>query len=147
MIQGGHMKWSWIEALSALLLVSCGTGQIVPSSTKSVALIKQEWAINNALEIARSSQPEIGPAQTDPTNLQAELMSLADAQNQLNIQDEIPSGYLPGQPVWLISMDGIWADETPCQQEDCQFTPPPYHHYAIIMDARTGLEIEGSYRP
>jgi hypothetical protein len=42
-------------------------------------------------------------------------------------------------------MEGIWLDEFPRPEEFP--LPAPYHHDAVILDAKTGLDIEASASP
>jgi len=133
--------------LSILILAGCASVEFYTPTPIPAALIKQPQAIDAGLNLARMSGPELSPIQGEPSNVKAEEMSLADAFNQLNIQGGVSSGERADQPVWLVSMDGVWYDEAPCQPGECQSTPNPLRHCSIILDAATALEIERICRP
>jgi hypothetical protein len=143
------VRRTFMSALTILFLTGCATVKLAIPAPKQAAFIKQQQAIDTALDLARMSWPEIGQDESEPSNIEAEEMSLTGALSKLNIQGGAPSGANAEQTVWLVSMDGLWDDlaVAPCQQGNCQTSHQPYHHCAIILDARTGLEIESSYRP
>jgi hypothetical protein len=143
------VRRKFISALAILFLTGCATVKLATPAPKPAVFIKQQQAIDTALDLTRTSWPEIGQDETEPSNIEAEEMSLTGALSKLNIQGGVPSGSRAEQTVWLVSMDGLWDDLTvaPCQQGNCPSSHQPYHHCAIILDARTGMEIESSYRP
>ena len=100
-----------------------------------------------ALEVASMSRPELSGAQEKPFNVVAEQMSLAEAVKKINENDQPAAGYPPDMPVWFVTMEGLWLGEM--FAPDVAPTPEPvqYHHYAIIIDAKTGLEIESWLTP
>ena len=125
--------------LIMLLLSGCKQGSIVPDKG-----LNQQEAIEAALKIASMSQPEISGAQVTPSNVQAELMTLGKAVKRIQEDNSVATGDDPEKLVWLVTMDGIWLDEFPLPTG--MPTPEPYHHFAIIIDQKTGWEIECSAR-
>ena len=116
--------------------------------TKSLdTYISKEGAIDEALKIASSSRPEISGAQVTPSNIIARQMTLSEAVKMINKGNQVPTGYDTQMLVWFVTMDGLWLGEMPAPG----ITPipelVPYHHFAIILDAKTGLEIEDSISP
>ena len=107
--------------------------------------ISEQDAIKVAVEIASVPRPEISAGQTTPTNLRAERMTLGEAFQRIHAGEEIPSGRSADLPVWLVFMDGIWLDEFP-RPADLP-TPEPYRHLVVILDAKSGAEIESTFRP
>jgi len=134
-----------ILGIAVLLLIGCGAvrGQ--------QQIISREEAIGIALQIARAPQPELSPALTEPTNVQAERMRLIDA---LRLLDETigPGGdpYDKETVVWLVTMEGTWMSAFPRPRQPPDAPEPeqePYRHYAIILDATSGTTIMASARP
>ena len=107
--------------------------------------ISEQEAIEAALKIALESRPEMSAAQVTPSNIQAEQMSFDEATKRIQELNEVPSGYSPDLPVWLVTMDGIWLDLYGTSAG--LPTPEPYRHMMIILDAKTGLELESGARP
>ena len=122
-----------------ILLASC------TSSRTSNSYITKQEAIDTALEVASTSWPEISGPQEQPSNIQAEQMALQEALKKINNHNQPPNGYDSDTIVWLITMDGLWLDEM--EAPGVALTPAPYHHYAIIIDAETGSQIQSSYLP
>lgn len=126
--------------IACVLLAGCNL-KIVTSGT----YISKQEAIDAALEIASTSRPELSGAQVTPTQITAQQMTLDKAVKQINPEHEVAVGYNPDMIVWFVKMEGIWLDEFP---RPVDFpTPAPYHHYAVILDAKTGLGIEVSASP
>jgi hypothetical protein len=136
-IQG---NWKIILTLALILLA----GWQLFSSKINSSISKQE-AIDTAIEIASMSRPEISGAQITPYNIILERMTLAKAVKHINSSNGVAAGYDPDMTVWFVQMEGIWSDEFPRPQGFP--TPVPYHHYAVILDANTGLDIEVSASP
>ena len=132
--------WQCLISLTILLLSGCAQESRVTDNSIS----KQE-AIDIALKIASMSQPEMSGSQVTPSNVHAEQTTLGEAIKRIRENSDVATGYTPDMPVWLVTMDGIWLDEFPCPTD--LPTPEPYRHFIIIIDAKTGLEIEGSARP
>ncbi len=107
--------------------------------------ISEQEAIDAALKIVLTSQPEISGSQVTPSNIHAEQMTLGEATKRISKRDNVAAGYSPDMLVWLVSMDGIWLDEFP-RPENFP-TPEPYQHAFIIIDAKTGLDVGVSMRP
>jgi len=126
-----------------LLLSSCKS--LVPAKD---SYISQEKAIDLALEIASSSAPEISGPQETPSNLRTERMTLDEAIKQIHPNEEV-SGYGadPAMMVWLITMDGLWLGEMTAPDSTPASNSGTYHHYAIILDAKTGSEISSTLSP
>ena len=126
--------------LTILLLFGCARESRVTDNSIS----KQE-AIDIALKITSMSRPEISGSQVTPSNVHAEQMTLGEAIKRISENSDVASGYTPDMLVWLVTMDGVWLDEFP-RPSDLP-TPEPYQHSTIIIDAKTGFEIESSVRP
>lgn len=107
---------------------------------ESQSYISKQEAIDVALEIASSPRPEISGAQITPHNVIAQQMTFDEAVKKINQNHEVPSGQNPNMIVWYVTMEGVWYDEFP-RPEDFP-TPIPYHRYTIILDAKTGLDLE-----
>lgn len=114
--------------------------------TPSDSYLSEQKAIDAALEIASSSRPEMSGAQVTPSNVTAKQMTLREAVKMIDKNNQPATGYDPTMTVWFITMDGLWlggmsAPGGPTPE------PVPYHHYMIIIDAKTGLAIESSLKP
>ena len=125
--------------LTILLLFGCARESRVTDNSIS----KQE-AIDIALKITSMSRPEISGSQVTPSNVHAEQMTLGEATKRIRENNDVATGYTPDMLVWFVTMDGIWLDEFP-RPKDLP-TPEPYQHFIVIIDAKTGLEIECSAR-
>src|SRR5262245_3505413 len=133
--------WRCIFALFMILFLSgCSKG----SSTTKDRISEQE-AIDTALKSASVSRLEISGSQVTPSNVHAERMTLGEAVKRIDEKNSVAAGYSPDMLVWLVTMDGVWLDGFP-RPTDLP-TPEPYQHFIIILDAKTGLEIESSARP
>ncbi len=131
--------------LLAFLLGACARAPVLPISTSTPRLITRQQAIETMLKVVSVSQPEISPPLAPLTNVQAEQMPLWQAMYRMNGSANIPNGFMPGAPVWYVTVDGLWQDVMPAPG----ITPVPayYHHATEIIDAVTGMEINGSLRP
>lgn len=136
----GETRAIFIVVLALIAFTSCK-----PLSGTSDLYISKQGAIDAALEIASMSRPEISGAQITPYNITAEQMTLDEAVKRINGKNEVPVAYDPDMTVWFVSMEGIWLDEFP--RPEGFATPVPYRHYTIILDAKTGLDIEVSLSP
>ena len=131
-----------ILAILALLLIGCA------AIRGDEQFISHEEAIDTALQIARAPQPELSPALTEPTNVQAERMRLMDAVRRLDETTELDVGpYDKETMVWLVTMDGTWALAAPHQPGAPEPEQELFHYYAIILDATSGSTIMASARP
>jgi hypothetical protein len=138
-----------------VLLIGCspvGSAPQAPPTVMSVAqtltpspFINQQAASDRALQIASLSRPELSGAQVPPTHVQAAQMTLAAAVKQLTGRDDVAAGYDPSMMVWVVTMEGIWTDEF--SRPTALPSPEPYRHYTVILNARTGEEIEAAARP
>lgn len=138
------MQAAW--RLLAVLIILLATGcQMSP--TPSDDLLTQAQAIEAAVKAAKESRPEMSGAQVEPSNVQAELLTLAEAVKRLRTEGEPARGYDPQMPVWLVTMDGVWYDEFQAPDVTEVVTPEPYRHFMLILDAKTGLVIESAARP
>lgn len=72
-------------------------------------------------------------------------MSLEDAVKQIDPENGVAARYDPNMKVWFVTMEGLWTDEFP--RSEGLPRPLPYHHYVVILDAKTGLGIEISVSP
>ena len=136
----GDCKIVFSAALALIVLTSCK-----PLSEPSDSYVSKQAAIDAALEIASIPRPEISGSQVKPSNIKAEQMTLNEAVKHKNPSNEVAVGYDPNMMVWFVTMEGVWLDEFP-RPEDFP-TPVPYHHYSVILDAKTGLDIEISASP
>lgn len=126
--------------LATFLLSGCAK----ESPASQVAISEQE-AIEAALEIVSMSRPEMSGAQVPPSNIHAEQVSFDEATKRIQELNEVPPGYSPDLPVWLVTMDGIWLDTFGASAG--LPAPEPYRHMMIILDAQSGLEIQSGARP
>ncbi len=139
--------------LICLLLPACApraapapTPSPLPRSTASwTALITRDQAIAAALTIASASAPEISGALVAPSNIQAEQLSLGQAMTRMFGNANAPRGYTADMLVWVVTMDGLWASQA--QAPGVTATQLPYHHYIIVLDASSGMQIESSLTP
>lgn len=122
------------------LLVSCTSLRKGSSSS-----ISEQEAIDAALEVASTSRPEISGPQEEPSNIRAEQITLDEAVKKMSKDHQPLSGYDPNMTVWFVTMDGIWLNEM--DAPGVVITPAPYRHYAVIIDANTGSEIESFLTP
>jgi len=116
-----------------------GVGQAT-TATPAVKL-NREQAIEAALEMARSPQVEIGPAQVPPQNVQAVLTTYAEVQRQeMHTDGDLLSGTDAGERlVWLVTMEGRWENGFPMPSGVP--APEPYPRYVVVLDALTGEQI------
>ncbi len=116
-----------------------GVGQ-APTATPVVKL-SREQAVEAALEMARSPQVEIGPAQVPPQNVQAVLTTYAEVQRQeMHTDDDLLRGTDAGERlVWLVIMEGRWENGFPMPTGVP--TPEPYPRYMVVLDALTGEQV------
>ena len=119
-----------------------GSGQLIPTPAPAIS---RQAAIDIALKIASTSQPEMSGALVTPEAVRAELTTLVTATRRLTGSDSVGAGYSPDMAVWLITMDGTWTDEFPRPTD--MPAPEPYHHYGVILDASSGESISISARP
>ena len=133
--------WQCLFSLLTILLLS----GCAKESRATDNGISQQEAIDTALKIVSMSRPEISGSQVPPFNVHAEQMTLGEATKRISENNDVASGYTPDMLVWLVTLDGVWLDEFP-RPSDLP-TPEPYRHSAIIIDAKTGLEIESSAHP
>jgi hypothetical protein len=132
--------WQSLILLTILLLSGC-----TASPVADIGMSQQQAAMDTGLKIASMSRPEMSGSQVAPTNVQAEQMTLAKAIKRVRENGDVATGYTPDTLVWLVTMDGVWLDEFP--RPAGSLTPQPYRHILIIIDAKTGLEIESSAHP
>jgi hypothetical protein len=111
----------------------------------SITDVSKQQAIDAALAVVSSSRPEVSGPQIEPSNIRAEQMTLGEAVKKMSKDRQPASGYDPNMIVWFITMDGLWLNEM--DAPGVVITPAPYHHYAIIIDAKTGSEIESFLTP
>ena len=138
----GDMRMKRSAFIALILLVS--TVSCVPTPTPSPSISEQE-AIAIAIKNASMSSPGLSGAKIPPENVHAEQMTLAVAVKRLTGNDDVGAGYDPNMTVWLVSMEGIWTSEFP--RPTGWPTLQPYHHFAVILNAKTGEEIGSSARP
>ncbi len=131
--------------LMCLLLASCSKVPVAANTLTIISLLSREQAIAAALQNASMSRPEVSGALVSPQNVQAEQMTLSEAMKRLPGNPSVPARYKPQMLVWVVTMDGLWASEV--QAPGITATQAPYHHYLVVLDAITGMEIESSLQP
>ncbi len=140
----GSMTAGWRHPLIALILailVSCSGQQ---TCTSGPVMTRQE-AIDFAIRAASSAQPEISGALVEPRNPQAEQMTLLEATKRVTGNESLAPGEDPAVLVWVVTVEGLWADESP---RPTGVPPPgPYHSYTIVLNACTREFILGSAHP
>jgi hypothetical protein len=134
-----------LMVILGLLIVSCTSfNRITPSPTPT-GLLSEREAIDAAMSLAISNQPEINATQVKPTNINAKQSTLNKAFQEILSNSELPPGYSPTAPVWIITMEGQWREGFPFPTGAS--TPEPYHHFYVILDAKSGTEISlGTFR-
>jgi hypothetical protein len=103
-----------------------------------------------ALQIAADRQHYMSGAHETPHNIRTELARLTTAREHLVAagwpQNATDSG---DTLVWTITMEGMWVlDSGPPEPENVPATRTPqvFHQYLVILDARTGKQIQVSAR-
>lgn len=138
----GNRKVVLALTLAMIFLVSCR-----PLPETSDSYIGEQEAIDAALEIASMSHPEISGPQVEPYSISAQQITLAEAVKRINEKNQVSAGADPKMIVWFVTMDGLWLGEMTAPGVSPTPEPVPYHHYTIILDAKTGLDIEVSISP
>lgn len=120
---------------------SLGPARMEAATATPAVNLSREQAIEAALELARSPQVEISPAQVPPQNVQAVLTTYAEVQRQeMHIPDDLLSGTdAGGRLVWLVIMEGRWESGFPMPTGVP--TPEPYPRYMVVLDAMTGEQL------
>jgi hypothetical protein len=123
------------------------------SAISSTQLLNAQAAITAALKIASQGYIHLGGAAEPPTNVRATPLQVTAVADYL-VQQGWPErtgdlGTIADTDVWVVTMDGTWqligGPEPPEGT-----TPAPYpvfHHYAIILDAKTGQDMGVFARP
>lgn len=132
----------FIILTSFALLAGCKS-IIKPSDS----YISEQQAMDAALATASSSHPEMSGSQAIPSNVTAKQMTLLEAVKMINKNNQPATGYDPTMMVWFVTMDGLWLGEMSAQGIVSIPELVSYHLYAIIIDAKTGLELESSLSP
>ena len=127
--------WAYCLVLLIVLLFS-------GCSKASNKGISEQKAIDAALKSASMSRPEMSGSQVTPSNVHADQMTLGEAVKRIDENDDVAARYSPDMLVWLVTMDGIWLDEFP--RPTGLPTPEPYRHFFMILDEKSGLEIESA---
>jgi len=140
--QALRMECKVIFTLALISLASCK--QITETSHP---FISKEEAIQAALEVASTSWPEISGAQEKPSNINAEQMTLKEAVKRMDGSSQPANGSDPDSIVWYVTIGGLWLGEMSVPDIVPTPTPVAYHHYAIIIDAITGSQLETSLSP
>ena len=117
--------------LGILLLAGCAATN---------GFISEQQARDIAIKASNSGHLK---AVEPPANVRAEMITLETARKRLAESGSTADGRNPGMMVWLITMEGTWTlsggPPTPAGA-----TPAPqvvFHHYAVILDAKTGEQI------
>jgi hypothetical protein len=125
-----------------------------PAPTRAPSLplgtISEQAATTIALQIAADRQHYMSGANETPHTIRAELATLTTAREHLLAagwpQNATDSG---DTVVWTITMEGMWVlDSGPPEPENVPATRTPqiFHQYLVILDARTGKQIQVSAR-
>jgi hypothetical protein len=130
---------------TVVFLVGCSANSNALQTVTPSPFISEQQAIEIAIKDASMGHPELSRAKTPPKNAQAEVITLAAAEKRLTGHDSVPVGYDPNMMVWFVSMEGIWTDEFP-RPTDLP-SPEPYHHFSIILNAKTGETMAHGARP
>jgi hypothetical protein len=136
------MECKVIFTLALISLASCK--QITETSHP---FISKEAAIQAALEVASTSWPEISGPQEKPSNINAEQMTLKEAVRRMDGSSQPANGSDPDSIVWYVTIDCLWLGEMSVPDIVPTPTPVAYRHYAIIIDAITGSQLETSLSP
>ncbi len=146
-MRGAQRAVLFVLLLSACAPVPATTATPRPTAARLTPgrLITREQAIAGALARAAASAPEVSGALVTPSNVQAQQITLGEAMQRMWGNADPPRGYTPDMPVWYVTMDGLWKGEMPAP--GVTVMPAQYHHYIIVLDAVTGLELEASLRP
>jgi hypothetical protein len=137
-------KYKTLRCFS-LLFIFALMSACAPWSAFSVGEITMQKALDLALASVSTSRPEISAPQVRPFNLKAERLPLIEAVKRISVDNTPAAGFDPQLPVWLVTVDGLWLDEFP--RPDGFPTPQPYRHFFVILDAKTGMEIESAAKP
>lgn len=140
--------WYAPLVLIGLVLVALvGCGSVTKDSVTPTAsnLISQQQAIDVALQMAMNSLPEVSGSKVLPREIEAKAMTLGEAVKIVWGNADVPAGYQSNMMVWVVTMEGYWTDEFP--RPTGLPSPEPYRHFAVIIDATTGLGIGGSHNP
>lgn len=131
--------------ISGIVIVSCTSiDQTTPSPTLTGLLTERE-AIDAAIRLATSNQPEINVTQVNPTNIMTKQSTLDKAFQEILSTSTIPPKYSPTTPVWIIIMEGQWKEGFPFPTGVS--TPGSYDHFYVILDAKSGSTISlGTFR-
>ncbi|OGO27575.1 MAG: hypothetical protein A2Z16_01310 [Chloroflexi bacterium RBG_16_54_18] len=103
--------------------------------------ISEQEAVESAIKIASTDDFHFTGASETPTNIQADLMTLAEASQRLG-QEGYSVGYSASQfskviVVWAVTMDGTWPRNFP-PVKTTEPTHTPLRHLAVILNAKTG---------
>jgi hypothetical protein len=137
-----HGNCKIVFTLVLIVLASCK-----PFSSTSNSYISKQQAISAALEVASTSGPEISGPHEEPSNISVQQMTLDEAVKKIGEHNQPATGYEPNMIVWFVTMEGLWLGEMSAPGVVPTPEPVLYHQYAIIIDAKTGLEIESSLSP
>lgn len=128
-----------------LLIVGCTSLKMIVPSPTLAGLLNERRAIDAVLRMATMDQPEIEVTLVKPTNIQAKQTTLAKAFQETLPDSTLPLEYSPSAPVWVITMEGEWKEGFPFPTGTN--TPEPYHHFYVILDAKSGSAISlGTFR-
>ncbi len=131
--------------LIGLSIVSCTSIHRTTSSLTPADLMNESQAIDAAMSLAKSNQPEINATQVKPTNVKAQQTTLDKAFQDFLSNSTLPPGYSSTTLVWVVTMEGQWTEGFPLPTGVS--TPEPYHHFYAILDAKSGFAISfGTFR-
>lgn len=128
-----------------LLIVGCASHDREESSPTPAGHLSEKEAIDVAINLAKSNQPEINAIGAKLTNIKAQQSTIDKAFQEILSTSELPPGYAPTDIVWIVTMEGEWSAGFPFPTG--VNTPAPYHHLFVILDAKSGSRISiGTYR-
>ncbi|HEX8992881.1 MAG TPA: hypothetical protein VF784_14470 [Anaerolineales bacterium] len=134
-----------ILLLFSLLLGACSSA-IPPAATATfVGPITYDQAIGLAMQIVSSASSEAKGEVVFPSRVNAQKMTLAEALKSSPGENAVPAGYDPQVLVWYVTMDGRWANTI--QDPGYAATQQPLHHAVVILDTRSGKQIESWLTP
>jgi hypothetical protein len=114
-------------------------------TARTDGFISETTATDTARQIALRGEHYLGGAVAPPTNLHAELASLATAQQRLVAQGWPSSVAEPSdRMVWFVTMEGTWKliGGPPEPLTPVPTSPPQdFHYLVVLLDAKTGVEI------
>ncbi len=139
--QSSNTSMRCVFVVSVLIvLAGCSTVSSGLETPPGNPYLSKQRAIDIVLDISRT--PRIQELAI-PTNIQADLIPYGKAIERVKDTNvAIQPGYSPYSMVWLVTLEGTWTAGSPCCPTVEPF--PPAHHFAVLLDAKTGQELGSS---